>query len=130
MQVVARVLAGISAVLLLVNSYHHSTGIESLSDVLASSDVPDFFVAALSAQWLFFSWHLAAISVPLLWAALSNPSWFLAATIFCCAVSLGDFFWVYSVAGWFSGSFILLAVVLALVVTSALLVRRKHVVGT
>ncbi len=124
MPTAAKALAGLSGLLLLAVAYLHSTGTNRLREALSSSNVPEFFEEALPTIWLFFSWHLAVIAIPLLWASLTGPRWFLPASIFCAAVALGDFFWVYSVAGWFPGT-VLLLLVAALAAAAAILARGK-----
>ena len=95
-----------------------------MREALSGPEVPDFFREALPLLWLFFSWHLVAIAVPLLLAAVTNPRWFFPVSIFCGLVAMGDFFWGYQVAGWFPGSFILLLVVAALSATTVLLKKE------
>ena len=82
MTTVLRILSGVCGVLLLVTAYYHSTGFEEVNSTLVSAGVSGFFAEALPKQWLFFSWHLAVLSVPLIWAALRQPGWFLPATTF------------------------------------------------
>lgn len=118
-----RALAGLSGILLLATAYLHSTGTNDVRRVLSDAEVQGFFAEALPVIWLFFSWHLVAIAVPMLWAAITNPGWFLPALVFCGLVALGDFLWVYSVAGWFPGTVILLLVFVALLVTTIVLLR-------
>lgn len=125
MIILVRILSGLCGILLLVTAYYHSTGFEGVNSALASSGLSGFYAEALSMQWLFFSWHLAALSVPLIWAALSNPGWFFPATIFCLAVTFGDFLWVFSVAGWFPGTYILFGVALMLVFISGALIKAR-----
>ena len=125
MRIIARALAGMSGLLLLADAYLHSTGTADVRAALEGAQLSDFFGHALPIVWLFFSWHLAVVAVPMLWASLTNPSWFLPAAVFCGAVALGDFFWVYSAAGWFPGSLILAAVAVALAVVCISLLRSK-----
>lgn len=114
----ARLLAALSSVLLLIVAYLHTLGLPGVRKALAEGQIEGFFGAALPVIWLFFSWHLLVMAVLLLWAALTRPIWFLPAMIFAGAVTLGDFLWVYSVAGWFPGT-IGLALALAFAVSAA-----------
>ena len=116
-----RVLAGLSGLLLLTDAYFHATGAGAVRDALNNAEVVTFFAEALPVIWLFFSWHLVVMAMPMLWAAIANPGWIMPAAIFCGVVALGDFFWVYSVAGWFPGTLILLLVVVSLGITAFLL---------
>lgn len=127
---VPRALAGLSGLLLLVDAYLHSTGAAPVREALAGAEIPEFFAQALPIIWLFFSWHLVVVAVPLLWASITNPPWFLPASIFCGVVALGDFFWVYSVGGWFPGTVVLLLVVAALGATTIGLVRGGNASDT
>lgn len=119
----ARALSGICGLLLLGTAYLHYAGLEDLNATLVSAGISGFFAEALPVLWLFLSWHLVALSVPLIWAAVSNPTWFLPAVVFCTAVTVGDFLWVYSVAGWFPGTIILSAVAITLFCVSVALHR-------
>ncbi len=130
MLLIPRTLAGLSALFLLVDAYLHSTETGAIREALAGAEIPEFFAQALPMIWLFFSWHLVVFALPLLWAAISNPTWFLPASIFCGVVALGDFFWVYSVAGWFPGTAILLLVVAALGITTVVLVLGRGASAT
>ena len=107
MLIVARGLIGLSGLLLLADAYLHSTGVDGLERVLSTTNIPGFYARALPTLWIFFSWHLIVVALPLLWSAISNPQWFLPVSVFCGFVVLGDLFWVYSAAGWFPGSVIL-----------------------
>ncbi|MDJ0656138.1 MAG: hypothetical protein QNJ40_18390 [Xanthomonadales bacterium] len=89
-----------------------------------------FFAQALPVIWLFFSWHLIVLSIPLLWASIAKPAWFLQAAFFCGLVALGDFFWVYSVTGWFPGTVLLSIVVASLAVTTMILFQAKRASAT
>ena len=130
MHKIPRALAAVSAIFLLATAYLHSTGTNDVRKTLSEAAVQGFFADALPIIWLFFSWHLVAMAVPMLWAAVTNPRWFLPASIFCGTVALGDFFWVYSVAGWFPGSILLLLVVAALAITSIVLTRGNQASAT
>ena len=110
---------------MLADAYLHSTGTSEVRQALSGADVPAFFAEALPTIWLFFSWHLVVVAIPLLWASVRNPPWFLQASIFCGFVALVDFFWVYSVAGWFPGTLVLLLVVAGLMITTLLLLRGQ-----
>ena len=130
MKSLIRVLAGTCGILLLVTAYYHSTGYDEVKSIIASADVSGFFAEAIPAQWLLFSWHLAVLSIPLIWSALRFPTWFLPASIFCFIVSVGNFLWVYLVAGWFPGTIILFAVALVLLFVSVALYRSRNASAT
>jgi hypothetical protein len=130
MIILVRILSGVCAILLIITAYYHSTGVEEVNSTLVSAEISGFFAKAIPTQWLFFSWHLAALSIPLIWAALSNPNWFLPAAIFCTTVTFGDFLWVFSVAGWFPGTMILFGVAIALLCISVTLYRAGHASAT
>lgn len=126
MQPVARALAGLGGVLLLINSYLHSTGLAGVREVVGAVELPGFFAAALPVLWLFFSWHLVILAAPLLVASAANPRWFVPAAGFCGAVALGDFFWIFGVAGWFPGTVIQLVVVALLAASAGLHLRANR----
>jgi len=128
--IVPRTLAGLSGLLLLVDAYLHSTGTYRVKEVLNTTQIPEFFAQAFPILWLFFSWHLVVIAVPLLWASITSPRWFLPASAFCGVVVLGDFFWVYSVAGWFPGTVVLLLAVVSLAATTTILIRANRASAT
>ena len=109
--------------LLLATSYFHSTGLAGLEDALSNTSLPTFLIEGIPILWLFFSWHLFVVAVPLLWLAVRLPSWSLPIALFCGVVVLGDFIWVFSVAGWFPGT-IALAVVAASILLASILLSR------
>ena len=125
MLTLARVLGGLSGLLLLLTAYFHSTGIDGVRAAVEKAQMTGFFAEAFPVLWLFFSWHLMVIAMPLLWAAIKSPSWFFQACIFCGLVALGDFFWVFSLAGWFPGTIILLSVVGLLLAVCVILTRKQ-----
>lgn len=116
---IPRVLAGIAALLMLATAYFHSTGLPELQSVVEDVGIEGFFAAAIPMQWLFFTWHLSILSVPVLWASIANPAWLSPAAIFIAMIMLGDFFWVFSLAGWFPGTVVLICVVGLLSIASA-----------
>jgi polyferredoxin len=125
-----RILSGLCGILLLITAYYHSTGFEGVKSALSSAGISGFYADALPMQWLFFSWHLATLSIPLIWAALSGPSWFLPAAVFCMAVTFGDFMLVFSVAGWFPGTYILFVVAIVLFFVSVTLFKARDASAT
>lgn len=112
--VVTRSLASLAALLLLIVAYYHSTGHAAIVSAVNASNMDAFFIAAAPALWMFFSWHLAVMALALSWGAVSNAIWLRAACIFVALVSIGDFFFVFSLAGWFPGTYLLLAIVVFL----------------
>ena len=124
--VFARILTALSAILLLVTAYYHSTGLESVVQAVESVSLPPFLSQAIPGLWVFFSWHLTVLAVPLLWAATQVPSWFLPATVFCGVVVLGDFVLIYRIAGWFPGTGLLLFTAICLLTVSIMLKRDAN----
>lgn len=123
---VARILPIFSGLLILATAALHYTGYESVSSVLAESGVPSFFASGLPVIWLYFSWHLVVISGVLFWVALINPPWSFPAVVFCAFVSLVDFGWVFSVAGWFPGTTMLFSAAILLFVVVVIRYRSRH----
>ena len=105
--IAARVLTAISAVILLAVSALHMTGSTMVVTAVEGASFSEFLTGALPVVWWHFSWHLFLIALPLLWAALKTPSWFLSATLFICIIVITDFLWVFSIAGWFPGTIML-----------------------
>ena len=127
MLIIARVLSCTSALLLIATAYLHSTGTEGVRELLAANNITGFFGEALPVIWLFFSWHLVILATPLVWASITNPHWFFPASAFCSVIVIGDFFWVYSIAGWFPGTIILCCTIVSLITTAILLrVEKIH----
>lgn len=122
---ISRVLAGLGAIVLLAIAYLHSTAYSEVQTILAQAGVEGFFGAALPVMWMFFSWHLVVIALPMLLGAITNPPWFLPAAIFCGTVVLVDFFWVYSITGWFPGTIGLLLAFTTFAGACAVLLRSN-----
>jgi len=130
MLAIPRILAGVSGLLLLATAYLHSTGTSMVRSALAGAELSEFLTRALPTIWFVFSWHLVVVAVPLLVAAFLGTRWLLPVTVFCGAVTLGDFFWVFSVARWFPGTFLLVSVVLLLVVSAIVQLRGNRAPAT
>lgn len=130
MAAISRALVGLGGLLLLATAYLHSTGLEPLEQALSTAALPEFFADAIPVQWLFFSWHLLVLAAVLLTAAAAHPRWYLPAVAFCGLVTLGDFFWVFHVAGWFPGTVVLLGVAALLLVAAVLKARATRVTAT
>ena len=126
----ARILAGISGLLLLATAYLHSTGTSMVRNALSGQEISEFLMQALPTIWMVFSWHLAVMAVPLLVTAFLKTRWLFVITIFCGTVALGDFFWVFSAAGWFPGTYLLISVVLLLVISAILQFREERAQNT
>ena len=123
----ARVLAGISGLLLLATAYLHSTGTSTVRDGLGEAEISEFLKQTLPTAWMVFSWHLAVVAVPLRLGSIRSSRWLFPVTVFCGAVTLGDFFWVFSAAGWFPGTYLLISVVALLLVSAVVQVRARRV---
>ncbi len=129
MSAIFRVLVTVSGLLVLATAVFHYTGYESVISALAEAELPGFFAAGLPMLWLYFSWHLIVISGVLFSVALLRPGWSFPAMVFCAFVLIGDFGWVFSVAGVFPGTIMLFsAAVLLLIVVVR--VSSKHEQGT
>lgn len=128
MLAISRILAGIGGLLLLATAYLHSTGTSMVRNALTVAELSEFLTRALPAIWMVFSWHLVVMSVPLLAAAFVRAHWLLPVTVFCGVVAFGDFLWVFSVAQWFPGTYLLVSVVLLLVISVFFQLRanREH----
>lgn len=103
-----RAKVGGSGLLLLVTGAYHASGSRALGAELAASSLSAELTAALGALWLFFSWHLLVIGLGAVMAALSGAGWLRPVLLFGGAVTIGDFLWVLSLAGWFPGTVLLL----------------------
>ena len=125
--VTQRALAAIAALVLLAVAYLHSTGTAAITEAVNGTDMAAFFIAAIPVLWLFFTWHLVAISLPLFWGAVFASSWLRAATVFVALVAIGDFIFVFSIAGRFPGTYLLLAVVVLLLIAAVAGRSRKPV---
>lgn len=105
-----------SGALLLVTAAYHATGYRSIAGQLDGSALPPELAAALGGLWLFFSWHLAAVGLAALGAAVSGSPWLRPVVLFCGLVALVDLLWVLGLAGWFPGTLLLLLAALGLLV--------------
>ena len=130
MLAIARILTGISGLLLLATAYLHSTGTNMVRTALSGLEISEFLARALPTIWIIFSWHLVVLAVPLLVTAFTSTRWLLPVTIFCGVVTLGDFLWVFSVARWFPGTFLLISVVFLLVISVFIQLRRNRARAT
>jgi len=115
--------------LLVATAYYHSTGLAGLEDALSNTSLPIFLVEGIPVLWLFFSWHLFVVAVPLLWLAVRLPNWSVPVALFCGVVVLGDFLWVFSVAGWFPGTIVLAVIAVSILLASIMLKRDANAVA-
>jgi hypothetical protein len=104
-------LTATGAVLLMVVSAYHLTGIVNVAEVLGESEISENWKNTFSGLWLFFGYHLAVIALFALTAAVLKRNWLPAVTTFCAVATLCDFIWVYLLAGWFPGTYLLLLIV-------------------
>ncbi len=109
-----------SGMLLLVTAGYHATGYRGIAGQLAASGLPPELAAGLGGLWLFFSWHLAAVGLAALGAAVGGKAWLRPVILFCGLVALVDFLWVLSFAGWFPGTLLLLLAALGLLIGGSL----------
>ena len=130
MLAIARILVGTSGLLLLATAYLHSTGTSMIRTALSGLELSEFLMRALPTIWMVFSWHLVVLAVPLLVTAFLSNRWLLPVTMFCGAVTLGDFFWVFSVARWFPGTFLLICVVILLAISVLAQLRGNRALAT
>ncbi len=110
----------LSSALLIATAVVHYLATDMVQSALATVDISPFLKQALPTLWLVFSWHLIVIAVLLLLSSYlpSRPKR-LAYWLFVMVVSV-DFCWVFSVAGWFSGTFLLIAAAILLFVSSVM----------
>ena len=103
--VLCRSLVGAGAVLVACVSALHSTGTEAVRKAVSLVELSAFMTQSMPVLWIHFSWHLGAIGAALAWNALAAPRAFRAITAFCAVIVLGDFLFVFSIAGWFLGTY-------------------------
>lgn len=120
----ATALAAIAAVLLIATAAFHATGYPSVSRGIASSAASAFVKAAVPTLWLFFSWHLVAVALGVLGAALALGRAARPVLVACAVVIAVDLGWVFSIAGLFAGT-VLLFVAAACTLAAGLLAPRS-----
>ena len=119
-------LSASGGLLLVATSYLHYTGTAMVKKGLAGTDLSGFLMDGLPTIWMVFSWHLLIIAIPLFLAAIFKPQWLLLVTVYGALVTTGDFLWVFSVTGWFAGTFLLASCVVVLVVSAWLQVKQQQ----
>jgi len=101
--------------MLIATAAFHATGYSSIASQIESSSAPNFLKKAVPTLWLFFAWHLLVVAVGSIAAArlgrAAGP-----VLVGCAVVVVGDFFWVFSIAGLFAGDVLLLIASLLLFV--------------
>ena len=65
-----RVAAAVAALLLLGTAAYHGTFYNEVSQSIANSSADAFLKRAVPAFWIFLSWHLAALALACVWAAV------------------------------------------------------------
>ena len=103
----ARILAGIAAVVLVARAAFHSTGYLNVSKAVSASGIPKFIRQTLPGLWLFFAWHLLALAAAAGWAAFRASPSARPLVVFCTAVVGVDTAFVFSQAGLFAGTLML-----------------------
>lgn len=114
----ARILAGIAAIVLVAGATFHSTYYLNVSKAVSASGIPKFMRQTLPGLWLFFSWHLLALAAAAGWAALRGTPSARPLVVFCTAVIGIDTAIVFSLNGLFVGTFMLAGATLCLLVAA------------
>ncbi len=111
-----RAKVGGSGGLLLATAALHASGYRGVMSHLESGSLPAELVTVMGGLWIFFSWHLAALGVAALLAAISGAACLRPAILFCGGVALLDFLFVFRLTGWFPGTILMLLAALGLLV--------------
>ena len=96
------------AAILVATAAFHASGYEFVASEIEASSVAPFVKRAVPTIWLFFSWHLVAIASGAVGALLAVRHAAKPILIACSVVTAVDFIWVYSIAGFFVGTLLLL----------------------
>lgn len=96
--------ASVATVILLATSAFHATGYSSIVRGVASLSASSLAKAAAPALWLFFSWHLVALALSILAAALTLKHSARSVLFACSFIVTIDLCWVLSIAGVFAGT--------------------------
>lgn len=112
-------LAALAALVLVATAVFHGSGYSGVSESIGGSSASSFLKGVVPGLWLFFSWHLAALGLGALWAALRGGASMRALVWFAAAVVAVDTLWLLKLAGLFAGT-ALLALAAACLVTAAL----------
>ncbi len=102
--------------LLLATAALHATGYRSVMSHVEGGSLPPELVAVVGGLWMFFSWHLFAVGVAAVLAAIVGSTWLRPAILFCAVVTLIDFWLLFRVTGWFPGTILILLAGLGLLV--------------
>src|SRR5262249_52724057 len=93
--------------MLIATAAFHASGYSSIASQIESSSAPSFLKRAMPTLWLFFAWHLLVLAVGSIFALrlgrAAGP-----VLLACAVVVVGDFCWVFSIAGLFAGDVLLL----------------------
>lgn len=111
-------MAAAAALVLLATAAFHATGYRPLVDAISASALSPFFRRSLPGIWLFFSWHLVAIALALAWSAIRGSSHARPLMIFCAVLVSVDTVFVFSLAGFFAGTALLVAAALGVVIAA------------
>jgi len=117
------ILAALGSIVLLATAAFHATGYGFVAREITSSSVAPFVKSAVPTLWLFLSWHLVAVALAVLAGLLAAQPTTRGVLLGCSLVTLIDFGWVFSIAGFFAGSALLLFAALCLLAGGALLPR-------
>ena len=114
----------VAACLLLAIAAFHATGHSFVAREIEASSVAPFVKSAVPTLWLFFSWHLTAVALAsgaALFAAHENTRRAILGG--CAIIVVVDFVWVFTIAGWFPGT-VLLLLASALLIAGGVLTSR------
>jgi hypothetical protein len=111
-------LTSLAAIVLVATAGFHATGYRSLSASVMSSAISPFFQKALPGIWLFFSWHLVALALGLVWATLRVDGSMRSLVRFIAILVCVDTLFVLWVAGVFAGTILLAGAAVCLVIAS------------
>ena len=111
----ARRLIGAAGLVLIFTAALHGSGTAGVSTAIAESSASDFLKETVPGLWLFFSWHLVAIGLGALVAAMNGNREMRPLVWFITGVSLVDMLWLLRVAGLFVGTGLLALAALLLV---------------
>lgn len=104
-----RILTSVAAIVLIATAAFHATGYRALAGSPGLSAMSPFFRKSLPGIWLFFSWHLTALALGLVWASVGGGRSARPLVTFIALMVCVDTLFVFSLAGVFAGT-VLLAV--------------------
>ncbi len=111
-----RVAAAVAALLLLGTAAYHGTFYNEVSQSIANSSADAFLKRAVPAFWIFLSWHLAALALACVWAAVRGGPAARPLVCFTALVVTGDTLWLLTQRGFFAGTALLALAAICLAV--------------